>query len=69
MSDDLVRVITTTGTTGYQAVTVKQSGWIVCRSTDGETFHYPPHRIKQIKGPLSRRADVGVKHENPHGDF
>ena len=61
MSDDEVpRVITDIGTITCDSVSVKVSGWVVCRR-DGETFHYPAHRVKQIKG------DQYVSHQSPHG--
>lgn len=59
MSDDEIRVITDLGQRMYDAVDVRTGGWVVCRDGD-DRIHYPPHRIKQIKGPLSPRADEGV---------
>lgn len=58
--DDRPRIISDIGTQTYDSVSVKASGWVVCRR-DGETFHYPPRRIKQIKG------DQYVSHQSPHG--
>jgi len=58
---DKVRVITNLGTAHYDSVDVRTGGWVVCKKGD-KLFHYPPHKVKQIKGPLSSRADEGVSY-------
>lgn len=61
----MVEIITQTGTVEKDRVIVKASGWVKTYNKEGtetvDVTHYPPHRVKQIKG------DENVTHTSPHG--